>query len=181
MNDANQTELGKMQSFNPTIANLKAFCIMMVVLGHCGCSIPYAMQFMGMFRMPLFFFVSGYCFKATSLDNPKRYLGRRIQGVYWPCVKWGLFFMLLHNVFIKVGFYDASTPVYGIRDFILHAYNIIVHMVDLEQLIGAYWFLAALFAGSFISWVLMKFVRQLEYSAAILMNALEHHIPLGNP
>lgn len=171
---------------NPTITYLKAFCIMMVVLGHCGCPIPHAMQFLGMFRMPLFFFVSGYCFKESSLDNPKRYFGRRIKGVYWPFVKWCLVFLLLHNVFVNIGLYNADTPKYELNDYISRSYYIIGHMLETEQLIGAYWFLAALFAGSIMSWVIMKLITKIEVGAlvailiAVVLNSIQSYLPLDN-
>lgn len=166
------------KKLNPTISILKAFCIMMVVLGHCGCSIPYAVQFLYMFTMPLFFFVSGYCFKNTSLSDPKRYFSRRLKGVYWPFVKWCIVFLLLHNVFIDLGLYGMDSTRYSLNDYISHAYYIVGHMLETEELIGAYWFLAALFSGSIFSWLFMKLIPRVEISAlfafisAILMNAM---------
>lgn len=186
MDSGNQVGGGK-RPFNTTISHLKAFCIMMVVLGHCNCSIEYVMQFLGMFRMPLFFFVSGYCFKKSSLDNPGRYFYRRFKGVYWPFVKWCLVFMLLHNIFIHIELYNAETPRYGFIDYISQSFYIIGHMLETEQLMGAYWFLAALFAGSIMSWVIMKLIPKIEVGAivalliAIVFNSVQDYLPLDNP
>lgn len=160
---------------------------MAVVLGHCGCSIPYVNQFLGMFRMPLFFFVSGFCFKESSLNEPKRYFGKRIKGLWWPFVKWCILFLFLHNFFIHIGFYDAATECYNMRDIIKKSFYVSFHMIETEQLIGPYWFLAAMFSGTIASWTLMKLIKKTGLSAitafilAIVLNAMQNYLPIDNP
>lgn len=64
----------------------KAIAIILMVMGHSGC--PDGINsYLGLIRMPLFFFMSGYCFKEAYLNTPKEYIKKRIKGVYWPYIK----------------------------------------------------------------------------------------------
>ena len=59
----------------------KALAIIFMVICHAG--IPYYLNhFISMFHMPLFFFVSGYCFKDKYLDNKKLFVRNKIKGIY---------------------------------------------------------------------------------------------------
>lgn len=152
--------------YNPTIGYLKALGIMLMVLGHSGCSIPTVVQFLYMFHMPLFFIASGYCFKEKYLSNPKLYLYNKVKGIWWPYMKWSLLFLLLHNVCFHLNLYNDH---YGWREYVSHLYEfsefkhlafcIIFNMRGHEQLLGGYWFLNALFFGSLIAWVVIKLVK----------------------
>lgn len=67
----------------------KAIAIILMVVAHAG--IPHVGgAFISMFHMPLFFFVSGYCFKDKYLANPKRFAVNKVKGLYVPFVKWSL-------------------------------------------------------------------------------------------
>ena len=89
----------------------KAFGIILMVLAHSRFS-EYGNYWINMFHMPLFFFFAGYCFKDKYLSDLKTYSLNRIKGIYIPFVKWGLFFLLLHNVFFALSIYSAE---YGYR------------------------------------------------------------------
>lgn len=45
--------------------------------------------------------MSGYCFKEIYLEAPKEYIQKRIKGVYWPYIKWGIFFLLITNLLVS--------------------------------------------------------------------------------
>lgn len=152
------------KSYNPNIDYLKAVGIILMVLGHSGCSIPYIRQFIYMFHMPLFFIASGYCFKVAYLNNPKQFLIHRIKGLYWPFVKWGIIFLLLHNIFVSIGFFNDSSwnnygDKFGLRDYALHFAGIVIFMRGQGELLGAYWFLKALLYGSIITWCILKILQ----------------------
>ena len=71
------------KTFNSGVTIAKAIAIILMVLGHSGC--PDAVNhFLGLMRMPLFFLMSGYCFKAKYLTDGGKYLRRRVTGVYVP-------------------------------------------------------------------------------------------------
>lgn len=54
------------------------------------------------FALPLFFFVSGAVYKDRDTDHPVAYSWRRFKRLWIPYAGWGLFYLALHNVFIKV-------------------------------------------------------------------------------
>ena len=63
----------------------KALAIILMVLGHTGFS-HSGNAIIYMFHMPLFVFMSGYCFKEKYINEPKAYLIGRIKRLYIPFV-----------------------------------------------------------------------------------------------
>ena len=87
-----------------------------MVLGHAHFS-RYGNAWVNMVHMPLFFFFSGYCFKEKYLEHFFTFLRKRIKGLYWPAVKWGLLFLVLHNVFFHLYLLPEKTSyIYSGRD-----------------------------------------------------------------
>ena len=117
--------------------------------------------------MPLFFIASGYCFKEKYLSVPRQYIYNKVKGIYWPYVKWSLLFLLLHNVCFNLHLYSDQ---YGWKEYVSHLYasseflslatSIIFKMQGHEQLLGGYWFMNALFFGSLIVWLVIRYVKQ---------------------
>ena len=136
-----------MRDNSVTIA--KGIAIMLMVLGHAECP-SYLNTYLGMLRMPLFFFMSGYCFKEKYLDDARSYLKKRVTGIYWPYLKWSLFFLLIHNICFytniysdEYGFLGKTSVLYSSPDFLSHAISIVTKMSGHEQLVGSevivYW------------------------------------------
>ena len=139
----------------------KGVAIILMVLGHARFS-HYGMKFVDMFHMPLFFFMSGYCFKEAYLNDFKTYATKRIKGAYWPFVKWGLLFLLFHNFFFYIniyngvyGFQGKVSELYTIKDYLEHVTLIVGKMYGEERLLGGYWFLHSYFFASFISYAVI--------------------------
>lgn len=116
-----------------------------------------------MFHMPLFFFMSGLCFKEKYLSDFKSFFKRRVQGIYVPFVKWSLIFLFLHNIFFHLnlyngiyGFRDTVSELYSPYEFVKKTYHIIFKMVDNEQLLGGYWFLRTLFWCSLGTYIYIR-------------------------
>lgn len=159
---------------NQSITRLKALGIMLMVLGHSMCSIPYAIAFLSMFHMPLFFITSGYCFKEKYLSDFKAFIARRIKGLYVPFVKWSLIFALLYRPFFALHLYDEKYgfngvgAVYESWQGTLHSCWIIVtQMRGMCWLLAGYWFLNALFFGSIIAWIVLRLSKRTEYAFAV--------------
>ena len=77
-----------------------------------------------MFHMPLFFFLSGYCFRESHLGDFRNFAKKRISRIYVPFVKYCLIFLLLHNVFYYLNIYNGTfgfegevSQSYGVADY----------------------------------------------------------------
>lgn len=176
---------------NNNITNLKALGIVLMVVGHSCCSIPYVVHYLYMFHMPLFFFASGYCFKRRYLEEPFTFLKKRMGGAYLPFVKWSIIFLLLHNFFYEINIYNNE---YGYKGTVSHSYdfheaierivNIVTIMTDSEQLLGGFWFLRSLFFGSIIAWIALRICKRPWISSVgilticIVMNKFVFEVPL---
>ena len=94
------------------ISTAKAIGIILMVVGH-AISQNFAYRYIYMFHMPLFFFCSGYFYKVpASLGGVGLYAQKRIKGLYYPYVKWGVLFLLFHNVFCSLRIYDTKYVYY---------------------------------------------------------------------
>lgn len=108
------------------------------------------------FAVPLFFFTSGYFYKPSkTIKELKTFYIKRIKGLYIPFVKWSLIFLVLHNICFHLnlyngqyGFRGATSELYTWTDFAKKAFNIIFRLTDNEQLLGAFWFIRALFIAA---------------------------------
>ncbi len=148
-----------------TVSMTKGVAIILMVLAHSHFS-HYGNVFINMFHMPLFFFMSGYCFKESYLCDFKGFSWKRIKGAYWPFVMWGLLFLLLHNFFYSINIYNGEfgyrglvSHTYSLKDISRHAFRIISSMNDAEQLLGGYWFLHSYFFASFIAFAVIGLCR----------------------
>lgn len=158
-----------------SITIAKAIAILLMVLGHTYFS-QYGNQWINMFHMPLFFFFAGFCMKDKYLQTPRVFVRKRVVGLYKPFVKWGIVFLLLHNVFFYVNIYNGE---YGFRGNVSHLYvwqeyashfvHIVTRMSDNEQLLGGYWFLKSLFVGSIIGYIVIKKIKSRLFGGGSLL------------
>lgn len=168
------------KSRDATIDILKGIGIILVVIGHSGC--PQILgDFISSFHMPLFLIASGFFFKESFLDNKLDYAVRKIKGIYLPFLKWSYIFLLLHNLFFVFGIINASygsstgncAKFFSLYDIAIRIPAIAFSMNGFDNyLLGAYWFLRALFLGClllcFCSWLVNKVVRSKATSIAIV-------------
>lgn len=153
----------------------KAIAIMLMVVAHAG--LPSApSHFISMFHMPLFFFVSGYCFKDKYLSDNKRFVINKVKGLYVPFVKWSFLFLVLHNLFFyldiyngEFGFRGVGEHLYTLKEHAFNALKILLSMTETEQLLGGYWFLKQLFVGSLLSLAIFRFVKNNFCGGGILL------------
>lgn len=160
----------------------KALGIMLMVLAHSGFSY-IGDAAINMFHMPLFFFMSGYCFSNRHLISPKNFIVGKIKTVYFPYLKYSLLFLLLHNVFYKLHIF--SDEVYTFHDFISRSVRIAVGMGMHDQLLGGYWFMGNLFWGLILAYALLKLFRNnatigilISLFISMLMNSFNFHVPI---
>lgn len=93
---------------NDKVAIAKAIGILLMVAAHAGIPDIFS-RLIVMFHMPLFFFMSGYCFKKVYLSSSSMmFINKRLKGLYVPFVKWSLLFLLLHNIFYWLNIYNGE-------------------------------------------------------------------------
>lgn len=148
--------------FDPSVSFAKGVGIMLMVLGHTFFS-AYGYALIYMFHMPLFFFLSGYCFRKSHLGDFRNYAKKRINRIYIPFVKYGLIFLLLHNIFFHLniyndlyGFEGEVSQLYSVQVYLKKTFLIFFCLSGNEQLLGGYWFLHTMFFASFIFYGLLK-------------------------
>lgn len=127
------------------ISIMKGIAIILMVVGHSGC--PGLLDsFIYLFHMPLFFFVSGWFFKDSYTENKIQFIKKRTLGLYWPFVKYGLIFLVLHNLFyhlyISADYYNTSQ----LLDRSLQTLS----FRGVDPLLGGFWFLKYLFVASMV-------------------------------
>lgn len=145
------------------LSTAKAIGIILMVVGHT-IDPNFVCRFIYMFHMPLFFFCSGYFYKTpNSLQEVGRFTLRRIRRLYFPYVKWGVFFLLLHNQFCSWHIYNPS--IYGYYDYddYLHRLkSLLFTMTGHEQLLDPFWFLKELFLASILICLLTFVFKKVE-------------------
>ncbi len=175
--------------YDNSVSFAKGIGILLMVLGHTYFS-AYGYSLIYMFHMPLFFFLSGYCFKQSHLDDFRNYARKRISKIYIPFVKWALIFLLLHNLFFHLniyndvyGFNGETSQLYGISDYLKKSVFILFCLSGNEQLLGGYWFLHTMFFASFIFYGLLKLKKPVVGGLiALLLSVLLFYrgIPIVN-
>lgn len=156
---------------NNSISIAKGIGIILMVLGHTHFS-KYGNAWVSMVHMPLFFFFSGYCFKEKYLDHFFTFLKKRIKGLYWPAIKWGLVFLILHNVFFQLSFYSENSHLYSYNVIFRKALFIILTMTQFDELLGGFWFLRSLFWCSIIGYFVIKYIPPRVGVIALLLMSI---------
>ena len=163
-----------------SISIAKAIGIILMVIGHSGCP-EYIHDFIYMFHMPLFFFLSGLCFKDKYITHTSDFLLRRIKGLYVPFVLIALLFLLLHNPFLNLGLIQGEY--YELDAIYDRAKSIIFSLHKEEQLLGGFWFIPQLlYASVFFIFVLKLLrVKWLSLLLLIFLAVLFHYFNVTIP
>ena len=140
---------------------IKGFAIILMVYGHTFC---VARDFIYLFHMPVFIFISGYCFNkahASDLRSCEGYFFSRVRRLLLPYMGFNIAYALFHNLFLTWNFYTdkpefklAVTPIQlaaqtlyqhrSLKDLVLGAYQVLT-LEDIPQMGSATWFLIVLF------------------------------------
>lgn len=137
-----------------TIAIAKGLCIIFVVLGHCM-PIGTASNTMYQFHVALFFFVSGYFFSQKKMEEPMKFIKKRIKGLYIPYLKYALFFLLIHNFLVSL---HVLPDYYDMRAWLYRLYLITTHFSGHDAMLGGFWFIKELFMVSILYLILRRYV-----------------------
>ena len=128
---------------------LKGLGIIAVVVGHVG--FPYS-NVIYMYHMALFFFISGYLYNESNEKNMFKYILKKIKSLYIPFILFELLFVCLRNTLIDLHIYDNFdlSKVHNFSDWIPILKQIITFNFTGDSMLGAIWFLRALFYVSIL-------------------------------
>lgn len=145
----------------------KAIGILLMVWGHAGAPEIFV-RFLSIFHMPLFFIMSGFCFKDKYITEPMNFVKKRLLCIYIPYVKYSLLFLLLHNLFFilniynnQYGFNGEVGQAYSWKEMIYRILRIMTKMQCHDQLLGGYWFMKELLLSSIIGFFALKYLKNI--------------------
>ena len=147
-----------------SISIAKGIAIILMVIAHAEAP-GWLCKFIFEFHMPLFFITAGYFFSTKYLHDEATFVKKRVKGLYWPFVKWAVFFLIIHNWMFDLGILNE---VYGNdQGGVLHPWsshqiqqnlwNIFTAMGGYDAfLCGAFWFFRGLFVASILYLIIYK-------------------------
>lgn len=149
---------------------VKGIGIILMVLGHSG--IPNSIHdFIYLFHMGLFFFVSGYFLKLPkNYENIKWqqdyyvFIKKKLKALWLPFVGYGLFFLALHNVFYDLLLVKDS---YSFSEFLKELFSILIFK-DVEPFVGPFWFLRSLFTGLVVTYIIIH-MKKMENQLVVVL------------
>lgn len=106
------TEIASKNSRNMTLDVLKGLGIILMVWVHGGG--PFG-HFINLFHMPIFFIASGFLWNeenAVDFQRVIQYIKRKFVSLWKPFVLFNGILVLLHNLFLKIGFYTSSPEIF---------------------------------------------------------------------
>ena len=172
------------------ISITKAIGIILMVVGHSGCP-KLLSDVIYQFHMPLFFIMAGMCLNERHIEDIPNFIKRKLTGIWWTYVKYGLIFLALHNVFFRLniysaeyGYLDSVSSLYSAKDY-LSNFTKVIRMTGSEQLLGGFWFLHALFWASIISVISLRLIKKkwivlgLIVAVTLLMSILKLDVPIA--
>ena len=149
-----------------TISVCKGIAIILMVIAHAEAP-GWLCKFIFEFHMPLFFITAGYFFSLKYLHNEATFVKKRVKGLYWPFVKWSVFFLVIHNWMFSLGILNEQygndaggvTHPYSWHQIQQNFWNIITAMGGYDQfLCGAFWFFRGLFVASILYLIIYKVI-----------------------
>ena len=148
---------------NLSISYVKAVGIILMVLAHSN-SLSFIDHPIGMFHMPLFFIVSGYCLKEKYFSMPHTFVWRKIKSLWWLFVKYSLLFIVFHNLFYSLNFYNEhfwNQHIYTREDFLHEFIGVFLHMENHELMLRQFWFVKTLFWANLIAFVVLFVINNI--------------------
>lgn len=151
-----------MKSRNKIIDIIKAFGIILVLIGHACVYDSYLRKFVYIFHLPLFFLVSGYLYNDNDSKDPWGFIGKKLKKLLSMYIIYNLFFVLFHNLFFKLGILQ-NTGMYNLRDYVVNFLNIFLFKSN-EPFAAAMWFIPVLI----ITLIMYNFITLFIYRKGIL-------------
>ncbi|MBU3143468.1 acyltransferase family protein [Clostridium sp. CF012] len=134
---------------------IKGLGIIAVVLGHSGFKYGIILNY---YHLAIFFFVAGFFYKDKYSYDLVDYIIKKVKDLWWPLIKYGIVFIILHNIFIRMNIYSTITGepmiypkvVYSLYETVNNILLLILTGNQLEEVMGASWFVFPLFCAMII-------------------------------
>ena len=152
-----------------TISIAKGIAIILMVIAHAEAP-GWLCRFIFEFHMPLFFITAGYFFSQKYLNDEATFVKKRVKGLYWPFVKWAVFFLIIHNWMFDLGILNETfgneaggvTHPYSWHQMQQNLWTIVTAMAGYDAfLCGAFWFFRGLFVASILYLIIYKVALKL--------------------
>lgn len=146
-------------TYDKRMSIFKALGIIFVVMAHCTFYTPFY-KFVHGYNVVFFFFISGYFFKDKYLNTPVLFVKNKIKRLYFPWVKYGIAFVLLHNLFLNLHLlhYNIHThkyiEPYSFSDILSKSFQVLLFFRWKEVLLAPLWFLFGLFSGIIVLYII---------------------------
>lgn len=157
---------------------IKGLAILSVIVFHTysDCFPIYIDQLLGRgWNVAVFFVVAGFFISEEDLDNPINFIKKKFKRLYIPATIIYAISVLLHNVFVSIGWYPLREihpgngipyDFYGIKDILIRLLKVLFAGGSGELVMGAMWFLYSLlyaFIGiAFLNWIIRFFIKRKE-------------------
>ena len=154
---------------NTTISIAKGIAIILMVIAHAEAP-GWLCRFIFEFHMPLFFITAGYFFSLKYLNDEATFVKKRVKGLYWPFVKWAVFFLIIHNWMFDLRILNETfgneaggvTHPYSWHQMQQNLWTIVTAMAGYDAfLCGAFWFFRGLFVASILYLIIYKVALKL--------------------
>lgn len=135
---------------------IKGAAIIAVVFGHIMCFgqvkwFPVHAFFAGAWHVEVFFIVAGFFLKDVDASNIKDFLKKKTKQLYLLALYFYLPAVLLHNVLLRIGWYETANPIegkvmtmWGVGEYAKQTL-LTLCCAGREPIVGAMWFVYALF------------------------------------
>lgn len=124
----------------------KGIGIILVVLGHCVVKEDMVHKIIFSFHMPLFFFLSGYCFRVNKYHNLNLLISRRGKALLLPYLQ---FYLAGMAVTLCIPSWRESLTIKGILTDIYMGYPILSNNTSI-------WYLISLFVITVVYYLVWK-------------------------
>lgn len=156
---------------NKVLDIIRAFGIILVVLGHCTSNLLLK-RFIYIFHLPLFFLLSGYLYNEKSSKEPWSFVGNKMKKFAKLYILYGSFLVIFHNVFLAMGVFDSNQIGYNINTTIVGIFNSFLFQSN-ELFSAAMWFIPVLLVSmiiyNFITYYTMNCKNNKEIKRTILV------------
>ena len=153
----------------------KGIAIIAVVLGHVGYLypawrlLPLSTILVWLWHVPVFFLIGGFFLKEEKLQKPLTFVKGKFHSLYLLILYIYIPVLLLHNLFLQIGFYNTDIEYYGkfVTEWewvdLLNNILLAICFGGREPLLGAMWFVYVLFLAlcilSIVSWGLKRLIN----------------------